>query len=147
MATAKPASSLAAAPTTPPPTEADRLALSKKKQLKEGANILFDTDKSEPKNIPFLNEMADIAINGNMNITIFAHTDIVGSAEYNRKLSMRRAVRVKALLVERGVAENRIQIIGEGRESPAADNRTIEGRSLNRRAVIKGIENENKDEN
>lgn len=137
----------AATSITPPPTEADRLALSKKKQLKEGANILFDTDKSEPKNIPFLNEMADIAINGKMKITIFAHTDIIGSAEYNRKLSMRRAVRVKELLIERGVAADRIQIIGEGRDSPAADNRTIEGRALNRRAVIKGIENENKEDN
>lgn len=145
--TAKPEPPPPAAPIKPPPTEADHLALSKKKQLKEGANILFDTDKSEPKNIPFLNEMADIAINGKMNITIFAHTDIVGSAEYNRKLSMRRAVRVKELLMARGVAANRIQIIGEGRESPAADNRTVEGRALNRRAVIKGIENENKDEN
>lgn len=144
--TAKPEPPVAA-PIMPPPTEADRLALSKKKQLKEGANILFDFDKSEPKNIPFLNEMADIAINGKMKITIFAHTDIVGSTEYNRKLSMRRAIRVKELLMERGVAANRIQIIGEGRGSPAADNRTIEGRALNRRAVIKGIENENKDEN
>ncbi len=103
---------------------------------------MFDTDKSEPKNIPFLNKMADAAIDGKMKITIFAHTDIIGSAEYNRKLSLRRALRVKALLMARGVAADRIQIIGEGRGSPAADNKTVEGRSLNRRAVIKGIENE-----
>jgi len=65
------------------------------------------------------------------------HTDSVGSETYNMDLSIRRATAVKNLLVQRGVAENRIEVIGFGKTMPVATNDTEAGRMKNRRVEIK----------
>ena len=68
------------------------------------------------------------------NVTIEGHTDSMGSAEYNQKLSQRRAQKVADVLVnEYGVDPNRISVAGFGEEQPIADNSTAEGRQTNRR--------------
>ncbi len=72
-------------------------------------------------------------------IIVSGHTDDRGSAAYNKKLSLKRAEAVKACLVSKGIAADRIETAGYGEEQPVADNNTPEGRQLNRRVEIKLI--------
>ncbi len=65
--------------------------------------------------------------------TVAGHTDGVGSADYNMRLSQRRAASVKAYLVEHGVAPARLKTVGKGLTEPvnqadprAAENRRVE---------------------
>ncbi len=85
-----------------------------------------------------LNDVADALIKGNpdANITVEGHTDSQGSDEYNKQLAQQRAEAVKAHLVSRGVAADRIKAVGVGEERPIADNNSAEGRANNRRVEI-----------
>ena len=59
------------------------------------------------------------------------HTDSVGNASFNQRLSERRAAAVVEALSDR--AEAQLTPVGYGPERPIADNDTEEGRALNRR--------------
>src|SRR4249920_1451777 len=69
-------------------------------------------------------------------VKVTGHTDYVGSAAYNDKLAMKRAEAVKAFLVKYGVADNQVSTSGDGKRAPEVDNRTKEGRFMNRRVVL-----------
>src|SRR5438270_2062182 len=69
-------------------------------------------------------------------VKVTGHTDYVGSAAYNDKLALARANAVKAFLVRYGVADNQITTAGDGKRAPEVDNRTKEGRFMNRRVVL-----------
>ena len=85
-----------------------------------------------------LNEVADALIKGNpdANMTIEGHTDSQGQRQYNMDLGQKRADAVKAQLVARGVAADRIKSVGVGPDRPIADNKSAEGRANNRRVEI-----------
>jgi outer membrane protein OmpA-like peptidoglycan-associated protein len=70
-------------------------------------------------------------------IRVEGHTDNKGSDEYNLDLSKRRAAAVKTLLVMRGVADSRIEVVGFGKTMPVATNNTEAGRQMNRRVEIR----------
>ena len=74
--------------------------------------------------------------NPELKISLKGHTDNVGVAEKNLKLSIDRANAVKAFLIERGVDASRIEAQGFGMQYPIADNRTPAGRAVNRRVDI-----------
>ena len=61
------------------------------------------------------------------------HTDSVGSADYNARLSENRSQAVKAFLIAKGVPERHLAARGHGEEQPAASNESDEGRQRNRR--------------
>lgn len=67
------------------------------------------------------------------NIRIEGHTDSVGAEEYNLKLSEQRSYNVALYLSGQEVNSDRISYVGYGETRPIADNKTEEGRSLNRR--------------
>ncbi|MGB3617897.1 MAG: OmpA family protein [Catalinimonas sp.] len=70
----------------------------------------------------------------NLQVEIAGHTDRVGSAQFNKQLSQRRAEAVRAYLTQRGVAADRVRAVGYGEEKPLASNDDeAEGRELNRR--------------
>lgn len=69
-------------------------------------------------------------------IEVAGHTDSTGPAEYNQRLSERRAQTVARYLVGRDVAEMRMIAVGFGEERPIASNATEEGRQENRRVEI-----------
>src|SRR5205823_6638765 len=69
-------------------------------------------------------------------VKVTGHTDYVGSAAYNDKLAMARAESVKAFLVKYGAPAGQITTSGDGKRSPEVDNRTKEGRFMNRRVVL-----------
>ncbi|MCS6789438.1 MAG: OmpA family protein [Bacteroidia bacterium] len=72
-----------------------------------------------------------------MRIEIVGHTDSTGSLEKNMELSRRRASAVANYLISRGIAADRLQVVGKGPTQPIADNRTPEGRALNRRVEFR----------
>jgi outer membrane protein OmpA-like peptidoglycan-associated protein len=59
---------------------------------------------------------AYIAIKPDAHLTLSGHTDVRGSVDYNQALSERRVARVKAFLVEQGVAESAIDTKALGKE-------------------------------
>src|SRR5712671_1959431 len=86
---------------------------------------------------PSLLRLADIlSQHRDYRVKVTGHTDYVGSAAYNDKLAMRRADAVKAFLVKYGVADNQVSTAGDGKRAPEVDNRSKEGRFMNRRVVL-----------
>jgi hypothetical protein len=102
--------------------------------------ILFATAKAElqPESRPVLKEIATtLGEHPDLRILIEGHTDNVGAAAANLKLSDARAAAVKAALVSQfGIAEDRITTTGLGDTSPAVPNTTPAGRAQNRRVEV-----------
>ena len=69
-------------------------------------------------------------------LMIEGHTDDTGAADYNMKLSKRRADAVVAYLKAQGVASNRFSVKAYGETRPRFDNSTKEGQVKNRRVEI-----------
>ncbi len=84
-------------------------------------NIFYDFDKATlrdssktalDKLVALLNE------NPHVTIELSAHCDYKGSAEYNKRLSQRRAEAVVAYLIAHGIAADRLTPVGYGKERP-----------------------------
>jgi outer membrane protein OmpA-like peptidoglycan-associated protein len=69
-------------------------------------------------------------------VEVAGHTDNTGPADYNQKLSERRANAVAQYLESQGLVSNRVVTIGAGETRPVADNSTPEGRQANRRVEL-----------
>lgn len=70
-------------------------------------------------------------------IEIYAHTDAVGTEEYNLLLSDRRAKAIRERLVRAGIDADKVHARGKGEAEPIADNATRNGRRQNRRAEFR----------
>ncbi len=101
--------------------------------------IHFDFDKAtiRPDTASLI---AGIAVglkhNPTWRLQINGHTDSIGDADYNLKLSAERAAAVKDAVVKQGIAASRLQTAGLGQTMPKGDNDTLAGRSLNRRVEL-----------
>lgn len=104
-------------------------------------NIFFEYNSAKLKSKESKNaiDMIDMIMNTypGMEIDIYGHTDSIGSAEFNQKLSERRAESVLNALKNRGHSIQRMGYVGYGESSPIADNGNAEGRQLNRRVEFK----------
>lgn len=84
-------------------------------------NIFYDFDKAtlRPESEKALDGLVGL-LNENPNVTIelSAHTDYLGSADYNKRLSQRRADAVVAYLTAHGIAADRLTPVGYGKERP-----------------------------
>jgi outer membrane protein OmpA-like peptidoglycan-associated protein len=102
--------------------------------------ILFDTGKSDikPESTPTLKQIAAaLKEHPELKVEVQGHTDNVGKADANMKLSQARADAVKgALTGEYAVPESQITARGYGDTKPAAVNATPEGRANNRRVEL-----------
>jgi outer membrane protein OmpA-like peptidoglycan-associated protein len=102
-------------------------------------DVLFDTGSAVLK--PGADRMLDrigafLREHPERTIQVEGHTDSVGSAEYNQRLSEHRAFAVKNALVSRGVNASRISARGFGEDMPEVSNDTAAGRQQNRRVEI-----------
>lgn len=101
--------------------------------------ILFDTGKSDitSNGQIFIERVAKILNEKTKaNLSIEGHTDNVGAADFNQRLSERRASAVMQALVAKGVSKQRITMKGFGATKPVASNDTPDGRQSNRRTEI-----------
>ena len=84
-------------------------------------NIFYDFDKAtlRPESTAALDELVKL-LNENPNVTIelSAHCDYKGSANYNKRLSQRRAESVVNYLIAKGIAKDRLTPRGYGKEKP-----------------------------
>jgi outer membrane protein OmpA-like peptidoglycan-associated protein len=97
-------------------------------QFKTGSSVI------EPASEALLNSVAGIANRcGTIKFEISGHTDKMGDALENLRLSHERAQAVKAYLQLKGVNPARMTIKGFGGEHPIKPNDAEAGRAANRR--------------
>jgi outer membrane protein OmpA-like peptidoglycan-associated protein/tetratricopeptide (TPR) repeat protein len=102
-------------------------------------NVFFDTKKTElkPESITELDNVVKLMNeNPNIKILISGYTDNVGKPADNLTLSKGRAIAVVNYLLNKGVKNERLNFKGNGETNPVADNKTEEGRALNRRTEL-----------
>lgn len=73
-------------------------------------------------------------------VEVGGHTDNVGTAANNLKLSTDRANTVRAYLLTKGIDPSRVTAKGYGMTKPVASNATAEGKAQNRRTEVKILE-------
>ena len=108
-----------------------------KEKIEIREKVFFDTGKAtiQASSNQLLDDVADI-LKENADIKkirVEGHTDKVGNAASNRKLSDERAKAVVAYLVAKGVAANRMEAIGYGPDKPVDPASTPEAYEKNRR--------------
>lgn len=129
-------------PPPPPPPPAPAVAAApappvKKKIVLRGVNFDFDKYNIRPDAVPILEEAAKtLKDESQLTVSVNGYTDAIGSAEYNLRLSQRRAEAVKAFLEKLGVGGSRLTAKGFGKADPVASNDTAEGRAQNRRVEL-----------
>jgi len=104
------------------------------------SDILFEFGKADLKQ-ELKENLAEIAailknLLTDASVVVEGHTDNVGSAASNKKLSEQRASAVMKYLIDRGVDKKRLKSVGYGLERPVADNGTKEGQAKNRRVEL-----------
>jgi outer membrane protein OmpA-like peptidoglycan-associated protein len=103
-------------------------------------NVQFEKNKSIllRSSIPQLNQLAAYLLeNKEIKAEIIGHTDSDGDAVANRKLSQGRAEAVRQYLIQNGVQGWRVKATGKGESEPITENKTAEGRAMNRRVEVK----------
>jgi outer membrane protein OmpA-like peptidoglycan-associated protein len=102
-------------------------------------DIHFDTGKATimPESQPIIDQILKLMKdNPDLKLSVEGHTDNVGDAKGNLKLSKDRAIEVVAQLTIGEIPVTRLTFVGFGQEKPVADNRTEEGRAKNRRVEL-----------
>ena len=130
------------APVEPTPVASQPQELTE--DLNMELRVFFDTNKSDIKP-QYKSEIAKVAEKlaeyPNATARIEGHTDNTGPRKLNERLSLARANSVKSALVnEYNVSASRLTTQGFAWDQPIADNKTKEGRAMNRRvfAAISG---------
>jgi outer membrane protein OmpA-like peptidoglycan-associated protein len=101
--------------------------------------LLFDFNNAQLKQsheaelVRLANQLNKYDLN---KLKIVGHTDDVGDATYNQKLSEERVQSVANLFLTRGFKKENIYVIGRGSTQPYVPNTTNENRAINRRVAI-----------
>ncbi len=106
-------------------------------------NCTFETGKAtlQPDSYKVVDELVEyLKRKDDEKIEVGGHTDNVGKPEANMILSTNRANTVRAYLLTKGIAPERVTAKGYGMTMPIAENTTAEGRGLNRRTEVKIVE-------
>jgi OOP family OmpA-OmpF porin len=119
-------------PPPPPPTP---------KVMVFEAAALFAVNKADlspagKEKIKEYREQARAELDTAKTVKITGHTDSSGAAEYNQKLSVKRAEAVRDYLISLGADASKMEVAGMGEDKPIADNKTAAGRAKNRRVEV-----------
>ncbi len=101
--------------------------------------VFFQNGKAilTPESLPTLDKLAEqLTTFPEVKLEVQGHTDNAGPAKKNKKLSADRAQTVVTYLISKGIAKERLKPFGYGSEKPVGDNKTEEGRALNRRVEL-----------
>jgi OmpA-OmpF porin, OOP family len=95
------------------------------------------TTKPDPYTLTILDDLVSRLMDSPpTRVTVEGFTDNIGEDEPNRIVSQKRADKIKAYLVRKGISSSRIETVGLGETKPIADNSTAAGRRKNRRIEI-----------
>lgn len=108
--------------------------------MSRGALVYFNVDSDIPLSAEDLQRVAKIVRGRATHVAVIGHADSTYTEAHNMPLSVRRAKKVRDLLVSYGVPESHIVISGKSSHEPLDTNDTEQGRAKNRRAEIKGVE-------
>jgi OOP family OmpA-OmpF porin len=146
---AAPAPAPAPTPAAPAPAPKPAAVAPVTEKVTMSADALFDFNKSviKPDAKSKLDDLVGKVKGVNLEVVIaIGHADRIGSHAYNNKLSLRRADSVKAYLVSKGIAANRIYTEGKGKKQPVKDcpkindrKKLIECLAPNRRVEIEVV--------
>jgi outer membrane protein OmpA-like peptidoglycan-associated protein len=103
------------------------------------SDVLFDTGSAtlKPGTREKLARVSGILLSHpDLKLAIEGHTDSVGDADYNQRLSDNRADSVRGYLVSQGIASTAVTTKGFGETQPVASNDTPAGRQQNRRVEL-----------
>ncbi|UOR04566.1 PA14 domain-containing protein [Hymenobacter aerilatus] len=123
---------------TPPPTLPTLRTLTKGETLTL-PNLYFTRSTAAllPTSYPTLNTLArTLQQQPALRLTIAGHTDNVGDAQLNQRLSEQRARVVRRYLVQQGIDSLRLAAVGYGGTRPVADNHDPRQRPRNRRVEV-----------
>jgi OOP family OmpA-OmpF porin len=125
-------------PGTPPGVQVNQLGCPKREPIVlKGVNFAFNSAELTPQSLAILDSTAAILTkHPDLKVTIAGHTDGIGTAGYNKKLSQRRAESVMNYLISRGVNRTNLTAVGFGEERPVASNDEADGRAKNRRVEL-----------
>jgi len=129
--------------TTAPQEIVAKVKLLKKDLKMQFHNITFELNSADLKEeaYPVLDQLVKfLKQNPDIKVEISAHTDDLGSEQYNLKLSLRRANSVVEYLKEHGISPDRMIAIGYGESRPLVPNDSDEHRAMNRRVEFKILE-------
>jgi len=96
-------------------------------------DAFFDFDKAtlRPEGMAALDDLATrLAVTNYDVLTIVGHADRIGAADYNQKLSERRALAMRDYLVAQGVSAQKISASGVGSTQPTAACPDLRGTAL-----------------
>ena len=123
------------------PFKVDIQFLPAKTFVLDDCNFDFGKATLQPTSFAVLDELVTyLNRKDDEKIEIGGHTDNVGSAASNLKLSQDRANTVRAYLLTKGLDPARVTAKGYGMSEPVEDNKTEEGRAKNRRTEVKVLE-------
>jgi outer membrane protein OmpA-like peptidoglycan-associated protein len=106
-------------------------------RLRQQIHFQFDKDAILPSSFALLDAIvAALRENPTVTLEVQGHTDNRGAAQYNLKLSQKRAESVVAYLVGKGIDKSRLTAKGYGMERPLVPNSSEEERAKNRRIEL-----------
>lgn len=102
-----------------------------------GLHFAFDKATLLPESRRLINDIATtLQNNPTWHLQIVGHTDSIGDAAYNLRLSEQRASSVASELESAGISATRLTTAGVGQTQPKGDNATLDGRAMNRRVEL-----------
>jgi outer membrane protein OmpA-like peptidoglycan-associated protein len=103
----------------------------------DGVRFDFDRADIRPQDQAKLDQdVVNLKEWGDIKVEVAGHTCSIGTDDYNRGLSQRRADAVRNYLINKGIPAGRLTARGYGESKPVADNATDDGRIENRRVEL-----------
>jgi type IX secretion system PorP/SprF family membrane protein len=100
-------------------------------------NFEFNSSELDEASTQYLDDLKDALLQDeHLRVKLTGHTDNIGNAKFNHRLSLHRANSIKEYLVSKGVDAGRIETEGKGLTEPLNDNQTEEDRAKNRRVEL-----------
>lgn len=114
------------------------LSIANDKLVLVGVNFAFDESALLPESYAVLDKAVKLMKDKpEMKVEVSGYTDFVGSSDYNINLSMERANTVRDYMISKGIQEKRLTIVSSGQNNSAYDNKTVEGREMNRKVILR----------
>lgn len=126
------------------PTTANCTAQAARVMSEVQITFVTGSARLSPESFDDLNKMSALlqvcVLQGGLRAIVGGHTDGVGVAESNLRLSEARAASVVEALIARGIPDQYLRAVGYGETQPVADNSTEAGRAANRRTTLEWAE-------